>query len=119
MSATVSPASGLFVPITPLGPRLTQPAVYSPSRGRFVSGSSTRPLSLRITPERSSNGTPGSATPLYPTERNTSPAGISSNAPVGFARRPPSLASGQVFTRPAQRARPRETPRPPLDEPRD
>src|SRR5439155_798704 len=107
------PSSGLFVPITPLGPRLIQPAVYSPARGRFVAGSSTRPLSLRITPDRSSNGTPGSATPRYPTERNTSPAGISSISPVGLACGPRSLASRRFFTSRSARTWPWAAPRRP------
>ena len=63
MHSTVSAASGLLVPMTPVGPRLIQPAVYSPTTGRFVSGSSTRPLTFRMTPQLSLNGTPGSGTP--------------------------------------------------------
>ena len=43
MPATVSAASGLFVPITPVGPRLIHPPAYSPGSGCFESGSSTRP----------------------------------------------------------------------------
>jgi hypothetical protein len=45
----------LFVPITPLGPRLIHPAAYVRSQG-------TRPPSLGITKAVSSNGTPGSGT---------------------------------------------------------
>ena len=84
MPATVSAASGLLVPMTPVGPRLIQPAVYCPTSGCLVCGSSTRPLSLRMTPQSSLNGTPGSGTPRYPTERKTSPTGRSSNSPVAF-----------------------------------
>ena len=64
MHSTVSSASGLLVPITPVGPRLIQPAVYSPTTGCFVSGWRTRPLSFRITPQLSWKGTSGSGTPL-------------------------------------------------------
>src|SRR5437667_29932 len=63
MPATVSAASGLLVPMTPVGPRLIQPAVYCPTSGCFVCGSSTRPFALRITPQSSLKGTPGTGTP--------------------------------------------------------
>src|SRR5271165_2816262 len=39
---TVSAASDLLVPMTPVGPRLSQPATYSPGRGT-PSGPRTRP----------------------------------------------------------------------------
>jgi hypothetical protein len=51
----------LFVPITPVGPRFSQPATYSPGSG-LPSGPVTRPSSLGTTADRSSNGTPGSGT---------------------------------------------------------
>ena len=59
---TVSVASFLFVPMTPLGPRLNQPAQYRP---RTVSppASSTRPSLFGVVPVRSSNGTPVIGTP--------------------------------------------------------
>jgi hypothetical protein len=60
--ATVSAASFLLVPITPLGPRLIHPTTYSPRRER-PSSSQTRPPSLRIRPRRSSNGTSSIARP--------------------------------------------------------
>src|SRR3954452_24667821 len=60
--ATVSVAHFLLVPMTPDGPRLTQPAAYSPGSGA-PSSAMTRPASLRITPRRWSNGTPGSGRP--------------------------------------------------------
>ena len=63
MPATVSAASGLLVPMTPVGPRLIHPAVYCPTSGCFVCGSRTRPLSLRMTAQSSLKGTPGSGTP--------------------------------------------------------
>ena len=63
MYATVWAASGLLVPMTPVGPRLIQPAAYSPTTGCLVSGSRTRPCSFRITPQLSWNGTPGNGTP--------------------------------------------------------
>src|SRR5213596_3641777 len=63
MHATVWAASGLLVPMTPVGPRLIQPAAYSPRTGRLVSGSRTLPLSFRMTPQLSLKGTPGSGTP--------------------------------------------------------
>ena len=63
IAVTVSRASGLLVPMTPVAPRLIHPVVYSPTRGCLVSGSSTRPFSFRITPHRSWKGTPGSGTP--------------------------------------------------------
>ena len=44
--------------MTPLGPRLIQPTAYSPGSAS-PSSSETRPPSLRISPRRSSNGTPG------------------------------------------------------------
>ena len=56
-SSTVSVASFLLVPMTPLGPRLIQPATY------VRSVPSTRPFALGIVPRCSSNGTPGRATP--------------------------------------------------------
>ena len=65
IAVTVSTASGLLVPMTPLGPRLIQPATYKPGTGRDVAGSITRPFSFGITPQRSWNGTPGSGTPRY------------------------------------------------------
>src|ERR1700686_4958357 len=58
---TVSAASDLLVPITPVGPRLSQPATYSPGSGA-PSGPRTRPSSFGTTEARSSNGTPGSGT---------------------------------------------------------
>src|ERR1700691_5858329 len=45
---TVSPASDLFVPITPVGPRLSQPDTYSPGSGE-PSGPSTRPRAFGTT----------------------------------------------------------------------
>ena len=61
--STVSCASGLLVPMIPLGPRLIQPATYSPSRGWPVSGSVTRPRSFGMVAVIGSKGTPGNATP--------------------------------------------------------
>ena len=51
---TVSAASDLFVPITPVGPRLSQPATYSRSR--------TRPAVFGTVIVFSEKGTPGSGT---------------------------------------------------------
>src|SRR3954447_10677634 len=56
--ATVSDASFLFVPMTPLAPRLIQPTAYSPGIGR-PSSVVTRPESLRISPRSSPKGQPG------------------------------------------------------------
>ena len=64
----------LVVPITPLGPRLIQPVQETPGIG-LPPSSSTRPSSFRIVARTSSNGTPGSAVPRYPTLRRTIPAG--------------------------------------------
>src|SRR5215471_3634040 len=58
---TVSAASDLLVPITPVGPRLSQPATYSPGSGA-PSSPRTRPWALGTTEARVSNGTPGSGT---------------------------------------------------------
>src|ERR1700758_249713 len=58
---TVSAASALLVPITPVGPRLSQPATYSPGSGSPVSDR-TRPLALGTVYVLVSNGTPGSGT---------------------------------------------------------
>ena len=58
---TVSTASDLLVPITPVGPRLIQPVTYSPaekSPSRI-----TRPSACGTRPVLSSNGTPGNGTP--------------------------------------------------------
>src|ERR1700729_505755 len=60
---TVCAASDLLVPITPVGPRLSQPATYSPSSGA-PSGPSTRPSAFGTIEARSSNGPPGSG-PLW------------------------------------------------------
>jgi len=58
---TVSAASDLFVPMTPVGPRLSQPATYSPGSGS-PDAARTRPLTFGMVWVRSSNGTPGSGT---------------------------------------------------------
>src|SRR6185503_8436283 len=55
--STVSVASFLFVPITPVGPRLIQPAQYTPASGA-PSAFSTRPPSFGTVHEPSSNGSP-------------------------------------------------------------
>ena len=62
--STVSWASFLLVPITPVGPRLIQPTQYWPPTWSPSGSCRTRPPSLGITARRSSNGTPGLATPL-------------------------------------------------------
>ena len=46
-----------------------------------------------MVPARSSNGRPGNATPLYPTDRKTSPTGSTSVSPVATARMPPLPSS--------------------------
>jgi len=65
MLCTDSMASGLLVPITPVGPRLIQPATYSPTTGSWSrAGSMTRPSTLGMRPDHASNGTPASGTPM-------------------------------------------------------
>jgi hypothetical protein len=54
----------LFVPMTPLGPRLIQPVAYSPRTTSPPGALNTRPFSFGTTPRLASNGTPASATPL-------------------------------------------------------
>src|SRR5437868_13596950 len=84
---TVSAASDLLVPITPVGPRLSQPATYSPGSGA-PSSPRTRPWALGTTEARGSNGTPGSGTLWYPTERSTIGPSSGSTSPV-----PPNVPS--------------------------
>ena len=43
IEVTVSAESGLLVPMTPLGPRLIQPATYTPGTGFLISGPSPAP----------------------------------------------------------------------------
>src|SRR5581483_11823898 len=90
--STVSTASFLFVPMTPLGPRLIQPAQY------VRSAPTTRPASFGITQARSSNGTPGSGTPRYPTLRSTRPHSSVSFSPVGRATILPFSSTSSFFT---------------------
>ena len=58
----VSVASFLFVPITPVGPRLIQPAAYTPGIS-MPESSTTRPPAFGIVPVASSKGVPDSGTP--------------------------------------------------------
>ena len=81
------------MPITPVGPRLSQPATYSPGSGA-PSSPRTRPWALGTTEARWSNGTPGSGTLWYPTERSTICASSVSNSPV-----PPNLPSALIAVR--------------------
>lgn len=76
----VSVPSFLFVPMTPVGPRLIQPHTYMPTTGSAVPGLVTRPASLGITPQGSWNGSPGMGTPRYPTERKDQ--GVRSQNPM-------------------------------------
>ena len=85
-------ASDLFVPTTPVGPRFSHPATYSPGSGP-PSGPSTRPSAFGTVAVRSSNGTPGSGTLWYPTLRNTIWALIVSYSPVPVS---PALSSRRV-----------------------
>ena len=55
-------------PINPTGPRLIHPEAYSPGTGA-PSASSTRPSAFGITPRTSSNATPSTGDPKYPTAR--------------------------------------------------
>ncbi|CAM5668675.1 hypothetical protein STENM223S_11189 [Streptomyces tendae] len=67
---TVSFAQERLVPMTPVGPRLIQPATYSP--GATAPPRSTRPARCGTVPVAASKGSPAGGTPRYPTERSTS-----------------------------------------------
>ena len=71
--------------MTPVGPHLTQPAQYKPSKGRLFE--TTRPSRFGIVPEASSKRIPSSAMPgidsaLYPTLRKARDASIVEKSPV-------------------------------------
>ena len=62
IAATVDTASGLLVPMTPLGPRLAHPTQYSPGIGALSVVVTTRPATFIIVNVFSSKGTPLSGT---------------------------------------------------------
>mmetsp|Transcript_13597 Transcript_13597/g.57578 ORF Transcript_13597/g.57578 Transcript_13597/m.57578 type:complete len:312 (-) Transcript_13597:405-1340(-) len=104
MDSTVSSAQCRFVPIIPLGPRLSHPATYTPVTcvGYPPIFSMTRPATFGTTPRSWSKGkpslTPFAGKPLYPTDRKTKlTRSTRSFSPVGTALRDPAAPSS-LFT---------------------
>ncbi len=100
---TVSLASCLSVPTTPVGPRFIHPATYSPGAG--APPRRTRPAEFGIVPRSLSNGRPGSGSPRYPTARRIICAGRCNRSPVSTAcplpsRRPRASSSPVTAVRP-------------------
>ena len=83
--------------MTPDGPRLIHPVTYS--RGTLGPSGwlNTRPARLGMTARASSNGTPGTALPRYPTDWNTKPVGMDSDSKPSWARTEPSSVRTSRF----------------------
>mmetsp|Transcript_411 Transcript_411/g.811 ORF Transcript_411/g.811 Transcript_411/m.811 type:complete len:376 (-) Transcript_411:558-1685(-) len=86
IALTVSLASGMFVPMMPVGPRLSHPATYSPGiTEAALSSVSTRPPFDGTTALLLSKGTPSIPRERYPTDVSSNCAGRTTLSPVSFA----------------------------------